>query len=353
MQYAGSKLEKPQGSEEAISVRDLNDSWDDSKNDPDVDVLYGDLGDITFVDATTSKEQMNGTGIHIHRIIYPSIYFFFLVCIYFIFIFFAESNTVPAPESSVLVEDQETLQEDGFVVVDHPASTTANTVICSKESESEEMKNGSESESEDDGVVADSNQEAFGFKVSTSDNVTKVDTIVPTVLLAEESEESCESDELMDDDESEVAIVSDKKTRASTPQESDSDEWSDYEISEIDEKSLRSVEMIDSFSDEKSPASSSVLAGNETKTPMKSSFETESNKPALKLNLVADNKEKENVEEEEMVLESNGEREAEAETKKKKNTIDEESLKDISMRQLTKLVKELAIKSKQQHKSLE
>ncbi|XP_018434006.1 uncharacterized protein LOC130501098 isoform X2 [Raphanus sativus] len=294
----GSKLEKPQGSEEAISVRDLNDSWDDSKNDPDVDVLYGDLGDITFVDATTSKEQMNGT----------------------------ESNTVPAPESSVLVEDQETLQEDGFVVVDHPASTTANTVICSKESESEEMKNGSESESEDDGVVADSNQEAFGFKVSTSDNVTKVDTIVPTVLLAEESEESCESDELMDDDESEVAIVSDKKTRASTPQESDSDEWSDYEISEIDEKSLRSVEMIDSFSDEKSPASSSVLA---------------------------DNKEKENVEEEEMVLESNGEREAEAETKKKKNTIDEESLKDISMRQLTKLVKELAIKSKQQHKSLE
>ncbi|KAF8096910.1 hypothetical protein N665_0299s0068 [Sinapis alba] len=261
---------------EAISVRDLNDSWDDSKNDPDLDVLYGDLGDITFVDATTTCiEQMNGI----------------------------ESNTVPA-------------------------------------SESEEMKNDSKSESEDGGV-ADINQEAFGSNVSASDNVTKVD-IVPTVLLAEESEESSESDELMDDDESEVAIVSEKKTQASSPQEPDSDEWSDYEISEIDEKSLRTEEMIDSesgessFSDNKSPAPSSVLAGKETKTPV---------------NLVAD-KNKENVEEE-MVLNNNGEREAEAETKKKKNMIDEESLKDVSMRQLTKLVRELAIKNKQQHKSLE
>ncbi|KAL0691950.1 hypothetical protein Bca4012_091630 [Brassica carinata] len=277
----GSKLQaKSEDNSEAISVRDLNDSWDDSKNDPDLDVLYGDLGDITFVDATTSKEQMNGT----------------------------ESNTVPA-------------------------------------SESEEMKNDSETESEEDdddsgGVVADTNQEGSESKVSASDNVAKVDT-VPTVVLAEESEESCESDE------SEMAIVSDKKT-----QESDSDEWSDYEISEVDEKSLRTGEVIDSFSDKKTSASSSsVLAGKESKTPLKSSFETESNEPAL---LVADKntENKENVEEE-MVLDNNGEREAEAETKKKKNLIDEESLKDISVRQLTKMVKELAIKNKQQHKSLE
>ncbi|KAL0720023.1 hypothetical protein Bca4012_069347 [Brassica carinata] len=306
---AGSKLEaksednseKTQEGKEAISVRDLNDSWDDSKNDPDLDVLYGDLGDITFVDATASKEQkMNGT----------------------------ESNTVPAPESSDLVKD-------------HAASTTTDTVTCSKESESEEMKNDSESESEDDdddsGGVADTNQ---GSKVTASDNVTTVDT-VPTVLKVEESEESCESDELIGD---ELAIVSDKKTQASSPpQESDNDEWSDYEISEIDEKSLRTGEMVDSESEEssvsdkkKSPASSFLLAGKETKTP---------------LNLVAD-KNKENADEE-MVLDNNGEREAEAETKKKKNMIDEESLKDISMRQLTKLVKELAIKNKQQHKTLE
>ncbi|KAJ0244566.1 LisH domain-like protein [Hirschfeldia incana] len=314
----GSKLEaksedsseKTQEGEEAISVRDLNDSWDDLKNDPDVDVLYGDLGDITFVDASTCKEQMNG----------------------------AESNTVPAPESSVLVEDQATSEEDGFVTVDHAASTTANIVTCSKESESEEMKNDSESESEDD-VVADTSQEAFGSKVTASDNVTKVDT-VPTVVQAEESEESCETDEPMDD---ELAIVSDKKTHASSPQESDSDEWSDYEISEIDEKSLINGETIDSeseessFSDKKSPASSSsVLAAKETKTPLN----------------VKDNntKNEENVEEM-MVLDNNGEREAE--TKKKKNMIDEESLKDVSMRQLTKMVKELAIKNKQQHKSLE
>lgn len=61
-------------------MRDLNDSWDDSKNDPDLDVLYGDLGDITFVDATTCKEQKNGTGIHTHtHNHYLSILFFFSV----------------------------------------------------------------------------------------------------------------------------------------------------------------------------------------------------------------------------------------------------------------------------------
>lgn len=262
-------------------MRDLNDSWDDSKNDPDLDVLYGDLGDITFVDATTCKEQMKGTGIHTHTQSLP-INIVFLQCLnFFIILFFAESNTVPA-------------------------------------SESEEMKNGSETESEEDdddsGGVADTNQEGFESNVSASDNVAKVDT-VPTVLVAEESEESCEADELMDA-ESEMAIVSDKKT-----QESDSDEWSDYEISEIDEKSLRTGEMIDSESEESS------VADNNTKN-------------------------KENVEEE-MVLDNNGEKEAEVETKKKKNMIDEESLKGVSVRQLTKLLKKLAIKNKQQHKSLE
>lgn len=180
------------------------------------------------------------------------------------------------------------------------------------------MKNGSETESEEDdddsGGVADTNQEGFESNVSASDNVAKVDT-VPTVLVAEESEESCEADELMDA-ESEMAIVSDKKT-----QESDSDEWSDYEISEIDEKSLRTGEMIDSESEESS------VADNNTKN-------------------------KENVEEE-MVLDNNGEKEAGVETKKKKNMIDEESLKGVSVRQLTKLLKKLAIKNKQQHKSLE
>lgn len=49
-------------------MRDLNDSlekeWDGSKNDPDLDILYGDLGDITFFDANTTKEQLNGIGIH-------------------------------------------------------------------------------------------------------------------------------------------------------------------------------------------------------------------------------------------------------------------------------------------------
>ncbi|KAL0716743.1 hypothetical protein Bca4012_066065 [Brassica carinata] len=141
--------------------------------------------------------------------------------------------------------------------------TESNTVPAS---ESEEMKNDSGTKSEDDGdsgVVADTNQEALGPKVSATDNVTTVDT-VPTVVLAEES------DELMAD-ETELAIVSDKKTQASSPQESDNDEWSDYEISEIDEKSLRAGEKIDSeseessVSDKKSPASSSVLAGKETK----------------------------------------------------------------------------------------
>lgn len=54
-----------------MSGRDLNDSlekeWDGSKNDPDLDILYGDLGDITFFDASTSKEHLNRTGIHTNK----------------------------------------------------------------------------------------------------------------------------------------------------------------------------------------------------------------------------------------------------------------------------------------------
>lgn len=92
--YAGSKLQaKSEDNSEAISVRDLNDSWDDSKNDPDLDVLYGDLGDITFVDATTSKEQMNGTGIHTHTQSYQSMLFFFSVWISSLFSSLLQSPT--------------------------------------------------------------------------------------------------------------------------------------------------------------------------------------------------------------------------------------------------------------------
>ncbi|CAH2055231.1 unnamed protein product [Thlaspi arvense] len=285
---------------EVISVRDLNYSlekeWDGSKSDPDLDVLYGDLGDITFSDAT-SKEQMNGT----------------------------ESNTVPASDSFVQVED------------------------------------------DDSGGVVDTNQEAFGSKVTASDDASKVDS-VPTVLMADESEElesdndseeSFKPEEPMDH-ESEVPPVSDKtKTQASSStlpldrkyHESDSDEWSDFEIdiSETEENSCGSEELIDSeseeapVSDKKIPASSSTLAG-------KGSF-SDPNKSALEAASVADNMNKENAEE--TVLNNNGERKVEAEDKKKKKTIDEESLKDVSMRQLTKMVKEFTIKSKQQHKCLE
>ncbi|VVA96292.1 unnamed protein product [Arabis nemorensis] len=350
---AGSKLEaKSDGNSkrteeaEVISVRDLNDSlekeWDGSKNDPDLDILYGDLGDITFFDANTTKEQLNGI----------------------------ESNTVPASDSFVLVQGQETSQEDDFVVVDHAAFTTMNIVACNKESESEQMKNDSESDSEeteyetdpwehnDSGVVDDSNQEAFESKVSTSDDVSKVDS-VPTVLVADESkeldsEESSEpeeeeirmSDEFVDDNESEVSQVSDmKKAQASSPplaekdHESDSDEWSDFEIDEIDENSFGSEELVDSES-EAAPVS------DKKKTPT-CPLEAES------MALVADdNKNKENVEEM-VLLNNNGERKAEAEAEAKK--IDEERLKDVSMRQLTKMVKELALKSKSrpQHKYLD
>lgn len=70
---------------EVISVRDLNDSlekeWDGSKNDPDLDILYGDLGDITFFDANTIKEQLNGIGRSIHQ-----------CCLLFAFFLFALLN---------------------------------------------------------------------------------------------------------------------------------------------------------------------------------------------------------------------------------------------------------------------
>ncbi|XP_024015507.1 uncharacterized protein LOC18023387 [Eutrema salsugineum] len=270
---------------EVISVRDLNASLekecDGSKNDPDLDILYGDLGDITFSDANTSTEQMNGI----------------------------ESSTVP------------TLQEDDFVVVGHEAS-------CNKQSESEQMKNVSES------------------NVSASGNVSMVNS-VPTVLIADESKdlesyndsgESCESDE--------VALVSDKKTTqdasSSTPHdekelETDS-EWSesDFEISDVEENIYGSKELIGSETEE---ALISFEAGS-VSDPNNSAS-----------NLVADINNKNNENAEEIVL---GERESEAEAKKtKKKPIDEESLKDVSMRQLTKMVKELALKSKQQHKCAE
>ncbi|CAH8259124.1 unnamed protein product [Arabidopsis lyrata] len=305
-----------------MSVRDLNDSlekeWDGSKNDPDIDILYGDLGDITFFDASTSKEQMNGT----------------------------DSSTVSASDSFVLVNEQETSKEDGFVVVDHAASTTTtNTLACYKEAESEQMRIDSESESEeteyetdpwegdDFGVAVDTNQEAFESEVRASDNVSKVDSVT-TVLIADESKELDFSPSPLAEEELEV----------------DSDEWSDYEIGEVEleENSCASEESIDIESEEapgldkKTPASSSSssLAGNETKTSL-SPFEAES--------ILESDKDKE------MAVNNNEEGKAEAEvkkTKKKKKTIDEE-LRDVSMRQLTKMVKELAIKSKQQHKGPE
>lgn len=336
-----------------MSVRDLNDSlekeWDGSKNDPDIDILYGDLGDITFFDASTSKEQMNGTGIYTTQA-YPSVFFASLFsCLHFLIsvgAFFADSSTVSASDSFVLVNEQETSKEDDFVVVDHAASTTTtNTLACYKEAESEQMKIDSESESEeteyetdpwegdDFGVAVDTNQEAFESEVRASDNVSKVDSVT-TVLIADESKELDFSPSPLAEEELEV----------------DSDEWSDYEIGEVEleENSCASEESIDIESEEapgldkKTPASSSFssLAGNETKTSL-SPFEAES--------ILESDKDKE------MAVNNNGEGKAEAEvkkTKKKKKTIDEE-LKDVSMRQLTKMVKELAIKSKQQHKGPE
>ncbi|XP_010506711.1 PREDICTED: uncharacterized protein LOC104783246 [Camelina sativa] len=325
--------EKVKVAEEIVSVRDLNDSmekeWDGSKNDSDLDILYGDLGDITFFDASTSKEQMNGTG----------------------------SNTVSASDSFVLVQEQETSQEDDFVVVDHAASTTtANTLACNKDSESQQMKIDSESESDSDeteyeadpeeddadAVAVDTNQEAFESKVSASDNASMVNSVT-TVLIADESKEV---DEIASEEELEV----------------DSDEWSEYEIDEVEleENSCGSEESIDieseeaPLSDKKTPASSSssstLAAGNETKTPL-SPPEAES--------IVESNK-KNKEDAVEMDLSINGEGEAEAEAKKKnkkknkKKTIDEESFKDVSVRQLIKMVKELGIKSQQQqHKGAE
>ncbi|XP_010485648.1 PREDICTED: lisH domain-containing protein C1711.05-like [Camelina sativa] len=308
--------------EGVVSVRDLNDSmekeWDGSKNDSDLDILYGDLGDITFFDASTSKEQMNGT----------------------------DSNTVSASDSFVLVQEQETSQEDDFVVVDHAASTsTANTLACNKESETEQMKIDSESDSDETeyetdqeegdavAVAVDTNQEAFDSKVSAGDNVSMVDSVT-TVLIADESKEV---DEIASEEELEV----------------DSDEWSEYEIDEVEleENSCGSEESIDTeseeapLSDKKTPDSSSssstLAAGNETKTPLSPS-EAES---------IVESKKKNKEDAVEMGLNINGEGEAEAEAKKKtkkKKITAEESFKDVSVRQLIKLVKELDIKSKQQ-----
>ncbi|CAN8269827.1 unnamed protein product [Cochlearia groenlandica] len=109
----------------------------------------------------------------------------------------------------------------------------------------------------------------------------------------------------------------------SNPEEEESDEWSDYDIDDVvveeSEEALVSVK--------KSPA-------QETKTIL-SSYEGES----ISEN---DNKNKENVVE--MV---NGEGKSEAKEKKKNKMMNEESLNNVSMRQLMKMAKELSIKSKQ------
>ncbi|KAL1211467.1 hypothetical protein V5N11_023480 [Cardamine amara subsp. amara] len=214
---------------ETLSVRDLSDSlameWDGSKNDPDLDILYGNLGDITFSDANTTKAQMNGI----------------------------ESNTVTASDSFVIVEERETSQEDDFVVVDHAASTTITNSVaaCNKESESEQTKIDSESESDeteyetdplegdDFGVAVDTNQEPFESKVSSGELI---------------------------DSESEEALVSDKKKTQASPSltkkelevdanesEVDSDEeWSDFDTSEVklEENSCESEESVDIESEE-------------------------------------------------------------------------------------------------------
>ncbi|CAN8269736.1 unnamed protein product [Cochlearia groenlandica] len=351
----GSKSEEA----EVISVRDLNDSldveWYGSKSDPDLDILYGDLGDITFCDAKTSEKQMTGI----------------------------ESNTDIASDSFVLVKEvQETMKEDEFIVVDHLASSTTNFVVCNKESQSEQMKNDSESETEetdfgtdplendDSGVSVDTNQEILVSETSASVDVSKVDSVTTGLIAdgskelesdsdAEESkpaeEEICEFGELTDN-EIEVALVSDNKNKAQA--ESDSDGWSsDFEIS-----SYAFEDLIHTEAEEEGPvsekmaqaaASSLTVAGKETETPSKSPFKSKE-APVSESDM-----NKENVEVEEMVLNNNGEVKSEAGAKKKtkknkkKKIINEESFKDVSMRQLTKMVKELALKSKQQHMSSE
>uniref|UniRef100_A0A1J3D7W0 Uncharacterized protein n=1 Tax=Noccaea caerulescens TaxID=107243 RepID=A0A1J3D7W0_NOCCA len=293
---------------EVISVRDLNDSlekeWDGSKNDPDLDVLYGDLGDITFSDANATTEHMSGI----------------------------ESNTVSASDSFVLVEEQES-QEDDFVVVDHAAaSTTTNIVSCNKLSEETDQRE----EDDDSGVVVDTNQEAFGSKVAAATD--KVDC-VPTVVVADVESKELESEE-SELEEEEMDEVADEPKEL----ESEESEAEDEEICESDEVALVSdkKKTQDPFSDEKEvePVSDDEWSDYEV------------NDIVVNLDLVADIN-KENVEE--IGLNNNGEIKAEAEPKKtKKKTIDEESLKDVSMRQLTKMVRELAIKSKQQqHKCAE
>ncbi|CAN8260583.1 unnamed protein product [Cochlearia groenlandica] len=148
-----------------------------------------------------------------------------------------------------------------------------------------------EIEEADDFVVVD----LAVSKVSATDDMTKAES-VPTGLVAEESNEI----------------------------------ESDYETEEED-----------SVSDKETMDSASTLATEETKIPMMSQFEAGSFSSAKvlapELTLATENNKI--IVEEEMVVNNNEERKTEAETMKK--TIDEKSLKDVSMRQLTKMVKEL------------
>lgn len=86
--------------------------------------------------------------------------------------------------------------------------------------------------------------------------------------------------------------------------------------------------------------------------PNKSAGTTPSKNSAMKL-VSVDNNNKENNMEMMVNVSDNGEIKAEAKKQKKKVEFDEENLKDVSMRQLVKMVKELSIKGSNSRTALQ
>ncbi|KAL1195438.1 hypothetical protein V5N11_030712 [Cardamine amara subsp. amara] len=364
-QKVSAQEENPAGSEvEVIPGRDLNASmeqvWENLKNDNDQVAgdleIYVDLGDTVVSDANTEtkEEKMNEVAESDNSLVQVD----------------KQEEMLPAIcEEGQKKNGNDEEIEDQEIYVD--LGDNIETHNDDKESKNVQAFNSLAPVNQQETELAIKENDFEPEKLNSFDEETMVDQTVSvagdskTEHAIQENDSEPEKITNLDEDYKTDSDAGDSETEA---EEDDSGVDSDGTFSEADSNQAvmgsdiadEEINLSESEASSAAPASPPLLlAEAEVKTtplspltaePISVQFPrpskpttTPSKNSALKL--VNENKEN-NVE---MMMNvknnENGESKGEEGKKKKKVTIDEENLKDVSMRQLVKMVKELSIKS--------
>ncbi|XP_010525043.1 PREDICTED: dentin matrix acidic phosphoprotein 1-like [Tarenaya hassleriana] len=292
-----------------------------------------------------------------------------------------------SPQAKSLYSSQKTIQDEDSEVLGHPASATSPVMTCKEildsefkegpidhektnekdmtrgsddddkmetcketldsplseddkqmninaddeDSESEQSNSYSDdSESEEDNTGVDSNQTVFKSDAAGCAGGSVLKSLTVDTLEADSSSESSESDE-SDSEEEDIISDADSNTAVLGEELEDSESGEDKNL----EENKTGGSAVNMSPLPVSPFAAESVSGQfprptlSTTTPVQSSSKKkQESSSALKLSILADDENK-----------------AEMPKKKKKSELNEERLKDVSLRQLTKMVKELSIKS--------